>query len=254
MTTTDRDPCRQLWRCRSCGQQRALPTGAWKTADRFPHPHSCGGGRRLLRNWPEPELRSDPIGRPDRATQILPIVASAAASITGSDWPTRTGSVGAALDRPRAIDIGGRIVVGVAEQLFPAAAPREAIGMIDGVPALVTQELQAPLGRAAFDLEHLAQLERLQPRMRQPERNGDERLLRRSEPLVAEVARGPEGNAARRQLLVQLRDARLELRACEAHAKIAHAHGQKLFIAGAGPRRLGRRRRRCRRIHHGSLP
>ena len=98
MTTTDRDPCRQLWRCRSCGQQRALPTGAWKTADRFPHPHSCGGGRRLLRNWPEPELRSDPIGRPDRATQILPIVASAAASITGSDWPTRTGSVGAALD------------------------------------------------------------------------------------------------------------------------------------------------------------
>jgi hypothetical protein len=62
--------------------------------------------------------------------------------------------------------------------------------------------------------------------MRQPERQRDERLLRRREPFVAEITDRPEWEAARAELVVELRHPRLELAAFDAHAEIADAHGQ----------------------------
>src|SRR5581483_10119593 len=90
----------------------------------------------------------------------------------------------------------------------------------------------------AFDLQHLAQFERLQTRMRQIKRNRDQRLPRRREPLVAEIARRLELEPARLQLGVELRDPRLELRAFDAHAEIADAQREQLLVAIRGPGRL----------------
>ena len=68
--------------------------------------------------------------------------------------------------RPRLIGFGRVFGFGTAEDGVPIVARREAVGMIDGVPAFVPQQLLAPLGRAAFHLQHLMQLESFQARMR----------------------------------------------------------------------------------------
>jgi hypothetical protein len=61
------------------------------------------------------------------------------------------------------------------------------------VARLVAQDAQAPLGVAAFDFQHLRELELGQPRVRQVERDGDARNAVRREPLV----RQPEVRAER---------------------------------------------------------
>ena len=62
-----------------------------------------------------------------------------------------------------------RVVLGILgrrrpEQLEPLAPALQLVGVVDGVPGLVAQDLDAPVVRAALDLEHLALLELLEPR------------------------------------------------------------------------------------------
>ena len=71
-----------------------------------------------------------------------------------------------------------RVVLGVrfgraAEQLLAPPAPMQAIRIVDGVAGLVAQDPEAPLRRAALDLEHLAFFELGQPRMGEIERQRD---------------------------------------------------------------------------------
>ena len=96
----------------------------------------------------------------------------------------------------------------------PAAAQR--VGVVERVAGLVPQDLQAPLGRAAFDLQHLRCLEPHQPRMRQIERDGDAGDAVRREPLGRQPVVRPEGQAARGEILVEFVDARLEPAALDA--------------------------------------
>ena len=110
--------------------------------------------------------------------------------------------------------------------------------MVDRVPALVAEELRARLGRPALDLHHLAQLELLEPRVREVEGDGDGRLAVGAEPLVAEIAGRPDGQAARLELAVELRDARLEGAALDAHAEVADAEREELLVSEGGPGRI----------------
>ena len=141
----------------------------------------------------------------------------------------------AAAVRPRAV--GLRLVLGVrvTEHGAPLSARREPIGVVEGVPALVSQELRAPLRRAALDLHHLVQLELLQAGMREIEGDGDGRDTIRAEPLVAQVTGGPQEQPARFELAVEPGDARFELAALDANAEVTDAKAQKLFVAQGGP-------------------
>ena len=81
-----------------------------------------------------------------------------------------------------------RVVVGIlhvgrAEHLLTAPPLAQLVGVVDGVPGLVAQDLHAPLGRAAFDLEHLRALELLEAGMRQVERDRHARDAVGREPL-----------------------------------------------------------------------
>ena len=60
--------------------------------------------------------------------------------------------------------------------------------MIYRMAAFMPQEHLAPIGCAAFDLQHLVQFEGLETRMRQIKGNRDRRHAVRREPLVPEIA------------------------------------------------------------------
>lgn len=56
---------------------------------------------------------ADPLGRPDLATRTTSIRAGATTPKTGSAWPTRTGSMQAALDSPTPASVqSGRRLTG----------------------------------------------------------------------------------------------------------------------------------------------
>src|SRR5260370_31431393 len=85
--------------------------------------------------------------------------------------------------------VGARLVgfrqvlrLGASKSFSPIVARGQAVSVIDGMSALVPQELLAPLGRSAFDLQHLAQLEGLQAGMSEIKRNCDGRDASRREP------------------------------------------------------------------------
>ena len=100
---------------------------------------------------------------------------------------------------------------------------------------LVPQDPQARLGIAAFDLEHLRELELREPRMREVERDGDAGDAVRREPLVRQPVVRPERQAARVELGVELRDARLELGALDGQPEIAHPDLEQLLVAERRP-------------------
>ncbi len=116
----------------------------------------------------------------------------------------------------------------------------ELIGVIDGVAAFVAQQHLAPFGGAAFHFEHQAEFQRLQARVREIKRNGDGAGALGGKPFVAEIAIGAEGDAAQREVVVKLAEARFEFGAFDAHAEIADADGQEFFVPERGPRRRSR--------------
>ena len=152
-----------------------------------------------------------------------------------------------------------RVVLGIrrrrrAEEAPPRRPAPELVRVVDGVAGLVAQDAQARLRVAAFDLEHLRQLELRQPRVREIERNGDAGHAVRREPLVGQPVVRPERQAARVELGVDLRDALLELGALDREAEIAQAHLEQLLVgheaqsSRTAQRDRGRRIRSC--IHH----
>ena len=86
--------------------------------------------------------------------------------------------------------------VGRAEDLLAPPPLPQLVGVVDRVARLVAQDLQAPLGRAPFDLEHLRALELLEPGMREVERDRDARARRRAR-TIPPTARSAAGRSAR---------------------------------------------------------
>ena len=90
-----------------------------------------------------------------------------------------------------------RVVLGIrrrraAEQPAPRRPPAQVVRVVDRVAGFVAQDLQARRSIAAFDFEHLRQLELLQPRMREVEGDRDARDAVRREPLVRQPVVRPE--------------------------------------------------------------
>src|ERR1700680_3116732 len=103
----------------------------------------------------------------------------------------------------------------------------------------MTQELLAPLRRAAFNLQHLAELESFQTWVSQVKRNRNGGDACWGEPLVAKVAGRSKGEATRREFVVKLIHAAFELAAFDADAEIADAPGEKLVVLEAFPGWVG---------------
>ena len=97
---------------------------------------------------------------------------------------------------------------------------------------------QARLRIAALDLQHLRQLQLLQPRMRQIERDGNAGYVVGREPLVREPVMRPEHQRSRFELGVDLRDALLERRAVDGNAQVAETHPEQLLVRPRGPFRI----------------
>ena len=104
---------------------------------------------------------------------------------------------------------------------------------------------QARLGIAAFDFEHLRELELRQARMREVEGDGDAGHAVGREPLVGQPVVRPEREAARVELGVDLRDALLELGARDRRAPRSHIRTSSSFSSGQR-RPLGIRHQRIR--------
>ena len=85
-------------------------------------------------------------------------------------------------------------------------------------------------GIAAFDFEHLRELELREPRVREVERNRDAGHAVGREPFVREPVVRPERQPARVELGVELRDPRFELGALDRDAEIAHADLEQLLV------------------------
>ena len=138
----------------------------------------------------------------------------------------------------------GRVVVrilhvGRAEDTLAAQPVPQPVGVVDGVPGFVAEDLQAPLRRAALDLEHLGPLELLQPRVGQVEGNRHARHAVGREPFggkpeVRVEPRQPAGG----QLAAKLGDDGLERAALDADVQIADPQIHQLVVGPGGPFRL----------------
>src|SRR5580658_4411347 len=89
----------------------------------------------------------------------------------------------------RPVGLGLVVDIGASKNRAPLAPRRKAVRVLEGVSALVAQELSAPLRGSTFDFHHLVKLELLQAAVREIERYGDRRNAARAEPLVAQITR-----------------------------------------------------------------
>src|SRR5512132_3505035 len=83
--------------------------------------------------------------------------------------------------------------VAVTEDLYPLLHRRELVCMVVRMSAFVTEYLHAPFRCPALHFQHLMQLELFQTRMSEIERERNNRRSFRREPLISEVAIGPNG-------------------------------------------------------------
>src|SRR5215469_6420246 len=104
--------------------------------------------------------------------------------------------------------------------------------------AFMPQEHLAPIGGAAFDLQHLAQFEGLEARMRQIKGNGNRRHPFRREPLVTEIANRPRRDTTRGKLIVELLDARIQFAVLDPNAQITEAKRKQFLILKGAPKWL----------------
>ena len=93
-----------------------------------------------------------------------------------------------------------------AEYFAPAFAPAQAIGVIECVASLVTQNAHEPAGIAALRFPHDATLELLEARVREIERDRDTRHAVRRKPLFGEPHVRAEMDAALFELDVKAPD------------------------------------------------
>ena len=109
------------------------------------------------------------------------------------------------------------------------------VGVVDDVAGFVAQDAHAPLVLAALDGQHLRLLEALEPRMREIEGHRHRRLAVGREPLVRQIKVKREVKTARRELALQLIDARLDDRARERQRQIREAEIEQFVVAQIGP-------------------
>src|SRR5262249_1200682 len=95
-----------------------------------------------------------------------------------------------------------------------------------------------PISSAAFDLQHLVQLEQFESWMRQIKGNRNVRHTFRREPLIAQIAIRPQGNTAGGKLAVELLNPRLQLAVLDLNTEIADAEREQLLILGCVPKRF----------------
>src|SRR5204862_4766056 len=98
-----------------------------------------------------------------------------------------------------------------AEQAAPRGPAPQLIRVVDRVTGLVAQDSQARFSIAAFDFEHLGELELGEPRMREIKGDGDARHAVRREPLVGQPVVRTEPEAPLLQLPIEVCDALLEV-------------------------------------------
>jgi hypothetical protein len=111
--------------------------------------------------------------------------------------------------------------------------------VLNGVARLVAQDLEEPIGRAAFDLEGLLLFQARQARVREIEGDRDAGDAVGAEPFPGQPEVRPELQAAAGQLSAQLIQARLERAVLEGHAQVAHPDVEQTLVVVTGPERLG---------------
>src|SRR5579883_1629460 len=107
------------------------------------------------------------------------------------------------------------------EDLAPALAAPQPVGVVERMACLVAQDAHEPPCVTAFRFSHDAALEALQPRMSQVERNGDAGDPIRREPLFRKPDVRMEANAPGLELRIELLDPALDARALEPQAEVA---------------------------------
>ena len=96
--------------------------------------------------------------------------------------------------------------------------------------AFMPQEHLAPIGGAAFDLQHLVQFKELEARMRQIKGNGNGRHTFRREPLITQIAIRPQGDTTRGKLAVELLDPGIHLAVLDPNTEIADTEREQFLI------------------------
>src|SRR6185312_4950013 len=141
----------------------------------------------------------------------------------------------AAAARPGAIPMGIRQRCRP-EHVTPALATPQAIGIVERVPGLVTQDAHEPTGIAAFRLAHDAALQAFEPRVREIERHGDAGHAIGREPFFRKPHVRTELDAPILELRIQAAHAPRERRALERELEIAEAQLEEFLIREPRPR------------------
>ena len=134
--------------------------------------------------------------------------------------------------RPIIARIAGRRA---AEQLLPAAAAVQLVGVLHHVPGLVPEDAHAFRARAAFDVDDHLALEPHQARMRQIEREGDAGRVLRAEPLARNPGVRPDPEAALLQLVVELAQAVRQPGAAKRELEVLQPQLQQPLVRPGGP-------------------
>ena len=122
-----------------------------------------------------------------------------------------------------------------AEQLLPAAAAMELIGVLDHMAGFVAEDAHAFGPGAALDVEDDLLFELHQARMRKIERKGDAGRRVGAEPLAGNPRVGLHPDVALGKLLVQRLQAVLEPGALQRQLEITKAQLEQLIVRQVGP-------------------
>ncbi len=115
---------------------------------------------------------------------------------------------------------------GFAKHFSPAAAAAESVGVVDGMPRFVPQNLHAPVFRTTLDLQHQFPLEFHQAGMSQIEGDRHARDAVRREPFVREPKVGSETDFLPLQFLIQPLNTLLQRSPLNSHLEVTHPHIQ----------------------------
>ena len=110
-------------------------------------------------------------------------------------------------------------LLAVGSRYFPS--PLQPVGIVDRVPNLVSKDPHAPGPGAAFDFEHLAQLEPRESWVRQVEWNRHSRDAVWRKPVVRKPEVRAKIQAPRIELLVDFGDSSFERRPFDGDSQIA---------------------------------
>src|ERR1700743_1971843 len=119
---------------------------------------------------------------------------------------------------------------GEAEQLLPASAAMQLIGLLHRMASLMTENGHALRPSASLDVEHHFLLELHQAGMGEIERDGNARRLVGTKPFARDPGVGSQPNAPLSKLFVKSFDAVLEPRAFDRNLQTAQAPPKPFLI------------------------